>query len=82
MNRVASEVNWRAGQRYPLTGAMALSLNEQEALFSWAGIRPNGSEIPSQRCRDGYSPSGSILTMPSADDYTDGYRDNVPLVTQ
>ena len=61
---------------------MALSLNEQEALFSWAGIRPNGSEIPSQRCQVGYSPSGSILTMPSADDYTDGYRDNVPLVTQ
>jgi len=73
MNRVASEVNWRAGQRYPLTGAMALSLNEQEALFSWAGIRPNGSEIPSQRCQVGYGPSGQILTMPSAADYTGGF---------
>jgi len=52
---------------------MALSLNEQEALFSWAGIRPNGSEIPSQRCQVGYGPSGQILTMPSAADYTGGF---------
>ena len=47
-----------------------------------AGMRPNGSETPCQICRGGNGPSGMILTMPSADDYPGGYRDNVPLVTQ
>jgi hypothetical protein len=39
-------------------------------------MRPNGSETPCQICRGGNGPSGMILTMPSADDYPDGFGCN------
>jgi hypothetical protein len=52
-----------------------------ESTTYWLGIRPNGSEIPSLRCRDGNSPSGSISPCRRLSTVRAG-SGAIPLVTQ